>query len=375
MRGRVIFLKTCGNFLVFAKKRLERRGLRGKNQKEIQFPKKNKAVRKQISGLHNFHDMDTSKKEVEDVYEILGQHQILLNGHVKVLLKKLGFSCLTTLSMISDVSELEKTVQFFFASRERLELMSPEEKLHLFGEVCSLDPTKFTFMPGEKFAILAAAEKSREILKQISLSKTLDAATSGVRKRPVLSSATTLRTTTVVENHLLQLCQPNKRPQRSTIVAYIDKWLRNTKYPINYMIENCDVSEETRKVTCKLCPTTKSFTIYTDAVGCWKMTSFVNHLRNAHLHSNHHEASVQPSTSTASNEVTLDTANQTEFHQVEEEDNPSPPSKRLRTDSGLISVASIEPSIEQPQQCHQVFLTPGMGVLGLLSSPENLTPL
>lgn len=85
---------------------------------------------------------------------------------------------------------------------------------------------------------------------------------------------------------------------------------------------------------------------------------------------------MQPSTSTASNEVTqLDTANQTEFHQVEEEDNPSPPSKRLRTDSGLISVASIEPSIEQPQQCHQVFLTPGMGVLGLLSSPENLTPL
>lgn len=70
-------------------------------------------MRKQISGLHNFHDMDTSKKEVEDVYEILGQHQILLNGHVKVLLKKLGFSCLTTLSMISDVSELEKTVQFF----------------------------------------------------------------------------------------------------------------------------------------------------------------------------------------------------------------------------------------------------------------------
>jgi hypothetical protein len=100
--------------------------------------------------------------------------------------------------------------------------MSSDEKLHLFDEVCCVDPTKFTFLPGEEFSILAAAEKARaKNLNQISLSKTV-AATGGGRKRPAVSSTRTAPTPIENENQLLP---PKKRQERSTIIAYIGKWL------------------------------------------------------------------------------------------------------------------------------------------------------
>ena len=51
--------------------------------------------------------------ETEDVYKLLRQNNICFKSHVEVLLKKLGFMCITTMSMITDVSnfiisEIEK---------------------------------------------------------------------------------------------------------------------------------------------------------------------------------------------------------------------------------------------------------------------------
>jgi hypothetical protein len=83
--------------------------------------------------------------------------------------------------MITDVSVLEKTVQSYFASEERLKLMSADEKLRLFGELCCFDPQKFSFMTGEVFSIIAAADKCKKILSEREI--TLSKAASG-RKRP-----------------------------------------------------------------------------------------------------------------------------------------------------------------------------------------------
>lgn len=92
----------------------------------------------------------------------------------------------------------------------------------------------------------------------------------------------------------------------------------------------------------KLYPTTKSFTVYTDAVGCWKMSSFVNNLNKAHLHTKVRRASVsdiplnttsikdssiQTSTSSA---LSLDplSRNPSEAQQEAPEENNFPPTKR-----------------------------------------------
>ncbi len=91
---------------------------------------------------------------------------------------------LATISIITDVRVLEKTVQSFFASNERLKLMSPDEKLRLFGDVCCRDPQKFSFMSGDVFSIIAASDTSKKILSEITV--TLLKTVSG-RKRPAAS--------------------------------------------------------------------------------------------------------------------------------------------------------------------------------------------
>jgi hypothetical protein len=55
--------------------------------------------------------------ETEDAYKLLRHNNICFKSHVEVLLKKLGFMWITTMSMITDVSVLEKTVLYSHISR------------------------------------------------------------------------------------------------------------------------------------------------------------------------------------------------------------------------------------------------------------------
>jgi hypothetical protein len=172
--------------------------------------------------------------------------------------------------------------------------MSTDEKLRLFGDVCCFEPQKFSFMPGEVFSIIAAADKCKKILseREAKLSKT---ASGG--KRPAASSTIT-QAVAVIQQPTIQ---PSRRKDTNKmIVHYVGKWLRNTTYKLNYNLEDCEVSEDTRNIVCKLCPTAKSLTVYTDSMGSWKMTSFVNHLKKAHSCGNDGtsaSSSLQPSTS------------------------------------------------------------------------------
>jgi hypothetical protein len=309
--------------------------------------------------------------ETEDVYKLLRQNNICFKSHVEVLLKKLGFMCITTMSMITDVCVLEKTVQSHFASEARMQVMSADEKLRLFGDVCCFEPQRFSFMPGEVFSIIAAADKCKKILseREAKLSKTASG-----RKRPAASSTIT--------QAVAEIQQPTIQPSRrkgpnKMIVHYVDKWLRNTTYKLKYNLEDCEISEDTRKIVCKLYPTAKSFTVYTDSMGCWKMTSFVSHLKKAHSCGNDGasaSSSLQPSTSHCltpinQNRKERESADDCEVHESDEE---IPAEKRQRIENSLLLNPCESPL--RPLHCTD-FQTPGIGVPSLSPSPVSLTRL
>jgi hypothetical protein len=71
------------------------------------------------------------------------------------------------------------------------------------------------------------------------------------------------------------------------VLHYVDKWLLNTRYKAKFCTRFVrEVWEDPRNIVCKLCPLAKSFTVYTGSMGCWKMTSFINHLKKAHARGN-----------------------------------------------------------------------------------------
>lgn len=114
-------------------------------------------------------------------------------------------------------------------------------------------------MPDEVFSIIAAADKCKKILseREVTLSKTASG-----RKRPAASSTIT--------QAVAEIQQPTIQPSRrkgpnKMIVHYVDKWLRNTTYKLNYNLEDGEVSEDTSNIVFKLCPSAKSFTVYTDS--------------------------------------------------------------------------------------------------------------
>ncbi len=110
------------------------------------------------------------------------------------------------------------------------------------------------------------------------------------------------------------------------ILHYVDKWLLNTRYKLNYNLEDCEVWEDPRNIVCKLCPLAKSFTVYTGSMGCWKMTSFINHLKKAHARGNDGASalsSLQPLTSHCStpineNKKARESAYDSESHESDE---------------------------------------------------------
>lgn len=47
-------------------------------------------------------------------------------------------------------------------------------------------------------------------------------------------------------------------------------------------MDDCEIDAEQKTMTCKLCTRIKPFNATTDSYGCWKIATFVTHLKSVH---------------------------------------------------------------------------------------------
>ena len=70
---------------------------------------------------------------------------------------------------------------------------------------------------------------------------------------------------------------------RKTLTEYVERWLTNTKMRLDFEKTNCAIDNENKTISCKICPSVKSFSATLDSSGCWKISSFVSHLKAVHF--------------------------------------------------------------------------------------------
>lgn len=213
----------------------------------------------------------------EDVFETLKRYDLHLSPHVELILKKLGFKCLRSISLISNLEEIETDVKTILATKVRLDKMSDEEKVALFGEHYA-DPKDFIFMRGERLQLIGAVNMAKQLLSKYEENYNYE--------RPILSRKR------AAVNEGIELNTAHQRTsspsfyvpkKRKTIAEYVERWMSATKFPLIYSINNCEIDNESRIIKCKLCPRVKSFNVTLDPYGSWKISSFVSHLKAAHV--------------------------------------------------------------------------------------------
>jgi hypothetical protein len=103
-----------------------------------------------------------------DLFEILEKNDVDLSGHVRLLLKTLGYSSLRAVAMINDkkIETIEQNVKKVLAKESALKVKSDKEKMDMFGPIFCHDPSAFQFLAGERYTIVAAANAANKMLLQ-----------------------------------------------------------------------------------------------------------------------------------------------------------------------------------------------------------------
>lgn len=191
-----------------------------------------------------------SSLDIDDIFTLVEERSgVVLLPHVKSILKKVGISSLVGLSKLEDdnnLSKIEETVKNVLTNERRLEKMSAQEKIDLFGEMFFDFPKEFQFLPGERIEILAAAKGAKVILEQR-------------KKRGGLDSG-----------------------KNKSFEEFLRRWFENTTFNLNCSFTDFEVSTEKNEVTCKLCDS-KTFPVTVGKNNNWVPTSLKNHIKDFHL--------------------------------------------------------------------------------------------
>ena len=116
--------------------------------------------------------MSSKRKKTDDpdenVFQVLKRYGVSLRSNIEVILNKLGFDSLNSLSELSKVpdyfKEMEESVATVLGDKEYCGNMSVEEKRALFGEFFAEKPEKFRFVLGDKCAIRSAVETANTLI-------------------------------------------------------------------------------------------------------------------------------------------------------------------------------------------------------------------
>lgn len=119
----------------------------------------------------------------ENVFDTLQRYDVVLSARVLLILKKLGYDSLKSVSLIT-VENLQKNVRSFLASPKQLSKMTFESRLDLFGEYFVDEPTEFEFLPGEQDSIRAAVDEAKTLLEKYKVNYTYEKVESRKRKIP-----------------------------------------------------------------------------------------------------------------------------------------------------------------------------------------------
>lgn len=296
----------------------------------------------------------------ENVFELLASRQVFFKEHVELLLQTLGYQCVRTISMISDIGSIEQSIRLHLASNDRCIKMQDDEKIKLFGDFYADNPSDFSFLDGERISILVAVDMCKKILSEREDINRRESVAG--KKRASQAATDVIAGTTVQENSLITATTVDEGvagvrsrkkavPQRLTLSQYVSRWMQSTKYPLDYSLQDCNIVSDQKKIVCNVCPNVAPFDGYVDALGRWKISSFTGHLVRRHLK----QSSVTPESTPATGSISdlsnarhentssaSSTGQNVNINESEKDDGGATPSKRLCTENLIEKVIEGE---------------------------------
>ena len=283
--------------------------------------------------------MSSKRKKTDDpdenVFQVLKRYDVSLRSNIEVILNKLGFDSLNSLSKLSKVpdyfKEMEESVATVLGDKEYCGNMSIEDKRALFGEFFAKKPEKFRFVLGDKCAIRSAVETANTLIVSAQKDYCYDDPYKKKKRRynrkqtqgdyPVVDNAIKndndsdihVVTLDAEESNLLNILLPRvtgvmesnqnitrvsndasaltserqqvaNQPQPlvrkgKTLSQYLSSWLVSTKLKDHISQSDWIVNKEGDGVQCTRCKSAKIFKVTADPTGGWKTSTFARHLQ------------------------------------------------------------------------------------------------
>jgi hypothetical protein len=115
------------------------------------------------------------KLKRQDVFETLEEYDVHLEDNVILIMCKMGYKCLRSISNIDrDLAILETFVRNFFGNEDYYNKITKNEKIAMFGEYFANKPQDFLFLPGQRDSIISAVEVSKLLLAKYEESYTFE---------------------------------------------------------------------------------------------------------------------------------------------------------------------------------------------------------
>ncbi len=302
-----------------------------------------------------------SDSKRENVFELLASRHVFLREHVQLLLQTLGYQCVRTISIIKDITAIEKSIRLHIANGERFNNMQYKQKLKMFGEFFVDSPSNFAFLDGECISILVAVDECKKILSERE----------DIHRREIIpqkrraSQPTVVCETTSQENEretTATATTPRKRKRASQekvpLSHYVSRWLSTTKYELDYSFDDCHIVSDQNKIVCKMCPQTLPFAANSDALGRWKINTFTSHLTRSHLKRSF--SSTRPNAMAENRSLATSFGQQPPHlnNDLEKDDSALSPSKRSRTESTSRNIVQEEQEVQREETISSVDSSP-----------------
>jgi hypothetical protein len=230
------------------------------------------------------------QNKASSVFDLLREYDVELSPQVQLILEKLKFNSVRTISMINieKLEHLELDVRSLFASDEELLKMTQEDRIALFGEFFADKPQQFKLLAGEKCSIHAAVTMCKRLVQSYEKCYLYDKfknVTDLQRKKRQVQ-----RHNANTDNIILDIDQTNSaegteeitllvRRKGKTLQQYIQQWFLSTKLKLN--VTSTDFEVVDNGIKCTKC-SNRPFKVTVDSSGGWKISSYMTHLRTAH---------------------------------------------------------------------------------------------
>ena len=279
-----------------------------------------------------------------NLFDLLKEYDVEFSPQLKLLLTKLKYDSVRTLSMIDcdRLEDFEKDVRLVVAADDQLANMTREHKIALFGDYFADKPQQFKLLAGEKCCLKAAVGMCLKLLQSYEKSYTFDKFPSvqelNKKKRKLQKNQRLQPTNTTTDNQGTSLQVPVQVAVRKgkTLRQYIENWLLATKLKLSVTSADFDIIED--KIKCTKC-SNRPFKVSGDERVGWKICSYMNHLRLAHQKPEEAAAHGTGAVNEGNTSVPRDEIDQANAATLADETEPL--EKRQRTESDFPASAPI----------------------------------